>query len=464
MSEAAGSTRREEDLSSLDVSVLLERLLELDRAQSALHARSSRLLAEVDRRAFEVGAEHVVLDPRAARESERDADREAAVREQLGARLIVAEIAVARRVSESSVRAQLDEATRLARLPSALAALDDGAISPAHARALADGVTEVPQGTESEFERLVLPTALHGTPAQIRRRARAVRERLHPLSIDIRAARRREERRVAFEADRDGMAWLHLCAPCVEVRGAYERVDAAARALAAASDEHRSIAQIRADVAADLLLHGDVHDAPAEEHDSNSGRHDTLGTQSARDSRAVRTPAVSRGSRRPAGRYSRFRPTVRVTVPALTLLGRSEEPAVLEGYGPIPTAVAEDLAASAPSFLRILTHPETGTVVSVGRSSYAVPADLRRLVQLRDVRCRFPGCERGADRCDIDHTRSWEHGGQTSLDNLACLCRGHHRLKHQTSWQVSRPPGTGAALVWTSPLGRTVRDSPDPPF
>jgi len=371
---------------------------------------------------------------------------------------------VARRVSESSVRAQLDEATRLSRLPAALSALDDGLLSPSHARALADGVTEVPPGAESHFEQLVVPTALNASPAQTRRRARAVRERLHPLSIEVRAARRRQERRFAFEADRDGMAWLHLYAPCVEVRGAFERVDAAARVLASASHEHRTIAQIRADVAADLLLHGDVQDAPAESHDSHPEEPDTPDSPRVSVRRSTQAPADVRRSRRDAGRYSRFRPTVRVTVPVLTMLGRSEEPAVLEGYGPIPTAVAEDLAASAPSFVRLLTHPETGTILSVGRSSYAVPADLRRLVQLRDVRCRFPGCERGADRCDIDHTRSWEHGGQTSHDNLACLCRAHHRLKHQTSWQVSRPPGAGAELVWTSPLGRTVSDSPDPPF
>ena len=53
------------------------------------------------------------------------------------------------------------------------------------------------------------------------------------------------------------------------------------------------------------------------------------------------------------------RARVLVTVPVLTLLGRSAEPA-LEGYGPIDIDTARELAAGAPGLVRILTHPETG--------------------------------------------------------------------------------------------------------
>ncbi|MEB0268075.1 HNH endonuclease, partial [Cryobacterium sp. 10I5] len=53
---------------------------------------------------------------------------------------------------------------------------------------------------------------------------------------------------------------------------------------------------------------------------------------------------------------------VNVTVPVLTLLGKSEEPGYLAGYGPIDPDTARRLAAGAPSFTRLLTHPETGVV------------------------------------------------------------------------------------------------------
>jgi hypothetical protein len=46
---------------------------------------------------------------------------------------------------------------------------------------------------------------------------------------------------------------------------------------------------------------------------------------------------------------------------------------MLEGYGPIDIETARRLAADAPGFTRILTHPETGAVLSLGRDRYAIP-------------------------------------------------------------------------------------------
>src|SRR3712207_8272050 len=44
--------------------------------------------------------------------------------------------------------------------------------------------------------------------------------------------------------------------------------------------------------------------------------------------------------------------------------------------------------------------------------------------------------------CDIDHTRAWAEDGVTVEDNLAHLCRGHHRLKHGSRWRM-RQDGPG---------------------
>ena len=98
-------------------------------------------------------------------------------------------------------------------------------------------------------------------------------------------------------------------------------------------------------------------------------------------------------------------------------------------------------------------------MLSVGKEQYTVPADLRRWLRLRDGTCRFPGCTRPASRSDIDHTTAWEHGGATDYDNLAHLCRPHHRLKHQTLWSVESEPG--GVLLWTSPAGQTHRTYPE---
>ena len=135
-----------------------------------------------------------------------------------------------------------------------------------------------------------------------------------------------------------------------------------------------------------------------------------------------------------------IKPQVAVTIPVMTLLGHSEETGDLAGHGPIDANTARRLAAQAPSFLRILTHPETGTVLSVGRDRYAVPADLKTWLRIRDETCRFPGCSRRAQRCDIDHVKDWAHGGTTDHHNLIHLCRHHHRLKHTTGWTVRTEP------------------------
>jgi len=172
-----------------------------------------------------------------------------------------------------------------------------------------------------------------------------------------------------------------------------------------------------------------------------------------------------------------IRPVVAVTVPVMTLLGHSEEPGDLAGYGPIDAATARELAAHATSFIRLLTHPETGTILSVGRDRYAVPADLRAWLQIRDETCRFPGCSRRAARCDVDHITDWARGGTTSHRNLIHLCRKHHRLKHTTRWTPRMastitdatshgPAGETAShtddsvVHWDAPSGRTHLDHP----
>jgi hypothetical protein len=158
------------------------------------------------------------------------------------------------------------------------------------------------------------------------------------------------------------------------------------------------------------------------------------------------------------------RAKVLVTVPVETLLNTgghttgARVPATLEGYGPISDDVARRLAAHAPSFVRLLTHPETGTVLSVGRERYAVPRDLKLWLRVRDETCRFPGCGRSAAHADLDHTVDWQHEGATRHDNLAHLCEVHHRLKHQSAWRVNQ--AGGGALEWRAPSGRAYRTEP----
>ena len=93
---------------------------------------------------------------------------------------------------------------------------------------------------------------------------------------------------------------------------------------------------------------------------------------------------------------------------------------------------------------------------------YEPTGKIREHVIVRDGTCVFPWCGRNARRCDVDHIVPYDHdhpdqGGPTSTDNLAALCRRHHRLKTHGRWRYEMTdPGV---FTWTSPLGYTyLRD------
>jgi 5-methylcytosine-specific restriction endonuclease McrA len=88
-------------------------------------------------------------------------------------------------------------------------------------------------------------------------------------------------------------------------------------------------------------------------------------------------------------------------------------------------------------------------------TGYQPSPRLIELVRLRDRTCVFPHCQRPARACDLDHVISYDEGGSTSSDNLACLCRLHHRLKTHGGWtyHMTRP----GVFLWRSPRGHRWR-------
>ncbi len=93
------------------------------------------------------------------------------------------------------------------------------------------------------------------------------------------------------------------------------------------------------------------------------------------------------------------------------------------------------------------------------------PAWMRELVILRDQHCIHPYCATDARSCDLDHITEYvdpDDGGppgQTHPDNLAPLCRRHHRAKTRRRWRYRQlAPGT---YLWTGPHGRHYLVTPD---
>ncbi len=367
---------------------------------------------------------------------------------------IVAEVACALTVSERTAGGLLGEAHRLTTaLPLTLAALQAGTLSWQHARIMVDETTNLDQDGAAALEAHFLdpdaPNPARGAaggmvPGRFRAKARTWRERHHPVSIEQRHTRSALDRRVEFCPDRDGMAWLSAYLPADQAAGIWNRATTAARALQSPT-EARTLTQLRADNVAAWLLGGTLHST---QHATQGGTLD--GTLDSTQNGA-------------AGRIPSPTAQVLVTVPVFALLGLTDEPAILDGYGPIPQSMARALVANgAESFRRVLTDPRDGAPLEIGRESYRIPKALRQWLRLRDGKCQFPGCSNPSLDNEADHLNAWAHGGTTGISNLTQLCPKHHKLKHTTPWQPTEatkdePPG------WISPTGRHYQsEQPDP--
>lgn len=317
------------------------------------------------------------------------------------------------------------------------------------------------------FDEGALDRALRLPPARFSVSARALRERVHRESLQTRHRRAARDRGVWLAAELDGMATLTALLPADRAHDALAHVDRAARHLRVAPDEGRTLAQLRADAFADLLTRStggagsragasSIH--RAEERPAGAGDRTGDGAPFAVP---TTTPPTATSPPTPSAPPDR-RASIVITVPALTLLGAGDEPARLDGYGPIDLDTARRLAGEATSWVRILTHPLTGVPLALDRSTYRVPTALRRWLGVTSPTCVFPGCGRPARECDLDHLAAWSAGGVTDDDNLAPECRHHHRIRHETRWNPSRDPDTGD-LRWTSPLGAQIAEDP-PPF
>lgn len=360
------------------------------------------------------------------------------------------EIATALCVSENATQKLIVDSDDLVNdFPATLKALQSGKLNSQQAATIVEQARSIPGETAAgvearqEFEAKLLEVAPGRTRPQLSAKARRLRERLHPETITRRKEKAACDRRVEFEAREDGMAYLGAFMPAEAATAAFNRIRTAARSLQG-PDEPRTLTQLSTDVFAEILI--------------GAGTTPTEGIGASGPAQRPAAPGPAGG---PVPDYDNIRAEVLVTVPVLTLLGRSEEPADLEGYGPMDGATARRLAGRASSFKRILTHPETGSILSYGRTTYKVPADLKRMIKLRDRRCRAPGCNRSARFSDTDHTIPWADGGTTDSINLKTLCAKHHALKTAGLWTDTQyPDGT---VAWNSPAGQTYTTYPDGP-
>jgi len=405
-------------------------------------------------------------------------------------RSFTTEIGLAMNVPDRTAQILIDDAYELTTfLPSTLDALRLGKISYRHAAAIVTHTAGLDPASKLLFEEAALPTACEQPVSKFTAFARKLRERLNPIALEERHRTAFAKREFAVDPKQDGMAEISLYISAVDGIAIQDRIYAIADMLHRVPGEERTITQLRADVATHILQDGDIY-PPTVSSDTTTEASSTSEDSTSLDEPATASPTTPEpeSPQRGIGRYASIRPTVMVTVPALAMLEKAngEEPgehgpAELDGYGPIPMDQAVELAGTATSFIRLLTHPETGTVLSIGRERYKPPPDLARWIRFRDQGCRGPNSNRRAKDCDIDHNVAWQHGGDTAYDNLAAIARSIHTTKHSLLTDGSRDPdgkltnrGEGwsisherdnqgrstGTLIWTTPTGRKYVSRP----
>ncbi|MFQ5555338.1 MAG: HNH endonuclease, partial [Acidimicrobiia bacterium] len=273
---------------------------------------------------------------------------------------------------------------------------------------------------------LVVDAVMDDAPAlttgQLAARLRRLCIEVDPDDAADRYERAVEDRRVVCEPTTGGTAHLMaLDVPPHRAAAVTHRINQIATSLRG-DIETRTLDQIRADVMLDLL------DGTAD-----------------------------------ASRPSSGRGVVDIRIDLATLTGLEDSAGDLAGYGPvvadIARAVAEEQRES--EWRYAVTDPGTGGVVANGVSRRRPTASQRRHVETRDTTCVFPGCRMPATGCDLDHQTPWAQSGETTVDNLAPLCRHDHRIRHQANWTHTRL--ANGTHQWTTTLGHTYTTSGTPP-
>jgi hypothetical protein len=146
---------------------------------------------------------------------------------------------------------------------------------------------------------------------------------------------------------------------------------------------------------------------------------------------------------------------IHVLAEQATLDGASNQPGYLPGFGILPAESVRDLATTAT--LKPVEIP-AGVAPDPG---YRPSATTARFVQWRDLTCRWPGCDRPVEKCDVDHTVAWP-AGPTHPSNNKCYCRIHHLIKTFYTglggWTDQQmPDGT---ILLTAPTGHIYATEP----
>lgn len=359
------------------------------------------------------------------------------------------DVSTALRLAPSTAQMRIDIARNLVNnLPNTCSALALGEISSAHATVIAretasaiyDGMSE---SAIFEIEARAIAFAEFHTPGQVANHVRSAVAKYSPEEFEETVSKATSMRRVSCFNNPDGMSTVVAILPAADAQIVMNSIEAfilRADQISQAESTGRALGK-SSTLGKDQRLTQDQILARDQIITKDMKRADALSSICAQF--LSQLDDVVTPHRRPL--------TINVTVDLPTLLGLAENPGQLAGYGPIPAAVARELASDG-RWKRFITEPQTGNLLDFGRESYEPPQQLKDFLIARDRTCRFPGCRRSALLSDLDHAESWESGGRTSAENIGALCRRHHRLKTHDGWTIES--FADGSCTWRSPLGK----------
>lgn len=378
------------------------------RAISDLETQICALQAEQVRRGAAYVREQLEVDSRLSRTAGEDQHR-----------ALVAEIALARRVSTLSASSWLADAFTLDdTCPATLAALGRGEVSLWAARQIGSQVSLLDDlALRHLADELIAAEAPGLTPGEVKKLARTRVVDVDPAAADVRAAAARAERYVTAAAGDDADGYLTAKLPAEQVLACWNAVHDHATAVYAGGDpEGRSVSRIMCDTLVERLT----------------------------------------GISQPG----KIKTHVNLVMTDRTLIGLDDKPGQLIGFGPIPPDTARLIAASGDTWLRRLyTDPVDGSAAFSDTRARRFKGAVHDLIVLRDQRCRAPRCPTGI--ADVDHIREHAKGGRTNTRNGQGLSKGCHTLRDHPGVSVTGHSQSNA-VTWTLPSGASATTLPPP--
>jgi hypothetical protein len=354
----------------------------------------------------------------------------------------------------------------LAGLEATQKAVDAGMVSFDQAHVIVQTTAGLGEDTAAIAERALLDHAPGLDTARFRQFAEEVAYRADPDAAEEHEQRRWDKRHLSFGLTLDATGMLSgTCGDAVS----YEIVRTAAEAFSppGGQADGRTAAQRRMDglvAACKAALDGGT--APqrhgAAPHITVLVKDETL-AQAARAGQD-RDPGHAAGADGGPGQTGAVQPGQNTGTAGRPRTGAP--PGLITG--PPPAQTGHGTFLTARQVLALCCGAQVGAIrwrdglpLGIGRTARTEPAGLRRALEARDRRCRWPGCEALAAWATAHHIRPWSKGGATSLADLALFCHlHHHHFIHTLGWIITGTPN--GTLHFTHPGGWLTLDSPLP--